>query len=328
MLRSVTSHCTLRQRMQKFLALVAALLSTSAGAQALANLAPPQHRIVYRVTAAGRINPLGLSAEGRLMYRFRLYESESTALRDNYVGAGALLALSPALMNIGPYVEFQPLSVLGFWAAYAFSQYFGTSGLFQSYQSANADYSDVELFRRRELPRGDPLSNYGTNGSTLTIGADFQVKVWQLALRSRTRLVRSDYAMRAGDSVFYDQSYDILAPNHGWFLTDDVDLLWMRSDSKLFIGARYTATTAFYDGRQYLAGEEQKNLNALHRVGPFAGYIFKTQDGAMFNNPSVFVLFQWYLVHRFRAGTVTSQALPLMALGIQFTGDLLSFDKK
>ncbi len=308
---------------------LALFISSSASAQMLFDQGPPQHRIVYRNTFSVRVNPLGLLYEGRIMYRFRLYESSSTALRDNYLGFGAAGTFSPAFGNIGPYVEFQPLSVLGFWATYMYSRYFRTFGLFQSFPSAaSSNFSDPEITRRGALARDDAESNYVTDGSQLIIGADFQVKVWQILLRIKARLIRNDYAMRDGDTVMYDQFYDVLAPNKGWFLTNDLDLLWQRPDNRLFIGARYSATTAFYSGRQFLAGEEQTNLNSIHRVGPFAGYTFKTKDGAAFNNPTVFVLFQWFLQHRYRTGAVSTQALPLMGVGFQFTGDLLPFEKK
>ncbi len=45
--------------------------------------------------------------------------------------------------------------------------------------------------------------------------------------------------------------------------------------------------------------------------------------GAKFNTPTVFVLVQWYLKHRFRTGADTSQALPLIGVGFQMTGDFL-----
>ena len=291
---------------------------------------PPLHRIVYRNTIGGRLNPLGLLYEGRLMYRLRLYETESLALRDNFIGGGLALSMSPAFANVGAYVEFQPLSVLGFWASYVYSRYFRTFGLMQSYPSAaSSDFSDPENSRRAALPRTDPASNYVTDGSQLIIGADFQVKFLEvILLRSKTRLIRADYKLRDGDNVYYEQFYDVLAPNRGWVLTDDVDLLWQRRDLKMFAGLRYTATTAFYDGRQYLAGEEQTNRNFMHRVGPFAGYTFKVEDGARFNNPTVFILAQWWLVHRYRTGQVSTQALPLISVGFQFTGDLLPIAKK
>lgn len=314
--------------MRTFALFVAALFSTTAEAQALMNQGPPQHRIVYRNTFSVRVNPLGLLYEGRIMYRFRLYESESTALRDNYLGVGLAAVGGPAFFDIGPYVEFQPLSMLGFWATYQYSRYLRTFSLFQSFASPNSNFSDTEISRLGALPRDDPASNYVTDGGKLIIGADFQIKVWNIVLRSKARLVRPDYKMRSGDTVYYEQFYDVLAPNGGFFLTDDTDLLWQRPDQRLFIGLRYTGTTAFYTARQYLNGEEQTNLNGMHRVGPFAGYTFKIDDGAGVNNPTVFLLAQWWLVQRYRTGAVSSQAFPLIGLGFQFTGDILPVPKK
>lgn len=298
-----------------------------AAAQMLYDQGPPAHRFVHRQALVGRLNPLGSAYEGRFMYRLRLYESASVALRDNFLGAGAFVYLSPGFLHVGPYVEFQPLSVLGFWATYLYSQYFRTFGLFQSFPSPNAEFSDAELSRRAALPKTDPLSNYVTNGGQLIIGADFQVKVWQVLLRSKARLLRSDYRVREGDTVFFEQTYDLLVPNHGWFFTNDADVMWQKEDHTLMLGARYTASTAFYDRSQYLEGETPTNLNASHRVGPFAAYAFRVQDGATFNQPTVFLLAQWFVMHRYRTGEQVSQAIPLVMLGFQVSGDFLAVPK-
>jgi hypothetical protein len=41
------------------------------------------------------------------------------------------------------------------------------------------------------------------------------------------------------------------------------------------------------------------------------------------DNPTVFLLAQWWLAHPYRADAVSSQALPLLGLGFQITGDFL-----
>lgn len=88
----------------------------------------------------------------------------------------------------------------------------------------------------------------------------------------------------------------------------------------------------FYEQRHFQSGEVQENLNNMHRVGPFAGYTFKIDDGASFNNPTVFILIQWWLQNRNRTGTANnpdgiSQALPLIGAGFQMTGDFLPVPK-
>lgn len=318
--------------------LALAVVSSVASAQTLQYQTPPLHRVVHRNTFALRVNPLGLLYEGRFMYRLRLYESDSLALRDNFIGIGLTPIASPAFIRAGAYVEVQPMTVLGFWASYTFVQYFGTFNLFQSFPTASANYSDKEITRLGMQPNG-PVNGgagggageYVTNGTELSIGADFQVKVADIVLRSRARFVRADMRLRDGDTVFYDQFYDVLAPNRGWYFTNDLDVLYQSPNKRLAIGARYTATAHFYEARHFAAGEAIQSNN-MHRVGPFGGYTFKIDDGATFNNPTVFVLIQWWLQNRNRTGTATnpdgvSQALPLIGLGFQMTGDFLPVPK-
>ncbi|MFN7131959.1 MAG: hypothetical protein ACK4N5_07745, partial [Myxococcales bacterium] len=234
-------------------------------------------------------------------------------------------ALSPAFTRIGPYVEFAPATVLTLWAAFQYVQYFGTFNLVQSFASPTADYSDPEL-ARLAASRGDPRANYGAGGTELTLGMDLQFKISSIVVRSRGRLVRPDMNLRDGDRTHYDQFYDVLAPNRGWFLTNDFDVLYQGLERKLIAGLRYTATLPFYGQRHFAPGETPVAANDLHRVGPLVGWTFFSQDGAKLNNPTVFVLAQWWIQHRFRAGQQVSRAVPLFGVGFQTTGDLLPAD--
>ena len=321
--------------------LAAVGLATAVSAQTLQYQGPPLHRVVHRNTFALRYNPLGLLYEGRFTYRLRLFESDSIALRDNFIGVGLTPVASPAFIRAGAYVEVQPLTVLGFWASYTFVQYFGTFNLFQSFPSARSNFSDAEISRLGALDRGPgPCpgqcgpGEYVTNGTELTIGADFQAKVLDFVVRSRARLVRADMRLRDGDTVFYDQFYDVMVPNRGWYYVNDFDLLYQSPNKRLVVGGRYTHTYMFYSqARHFQSGEEfDPGINNMHRVGPFAGYTFKIDDGAAFNNPTVFVLVQWWLQNVNRTGTARnpdgiSQALPLIGLGFQMTGDFLPVPK-
>lgn len=290
--------------------LAVVLSSTVASAQMLNDQGPPQWRIVHKNTFALRYNPLGLLYDGRFSLRYRLYESESAAFRDNFVGLGIAPTASPAFVRIGPFIEFNPLSVFGVWAAAQFVQYFGTFNLLQSFPDASSDFSDAAI---RAAP-GNP-----TNGWELTLGATLQLKISSVVLRSQARLVRGDMRLPAGHAIYYDQFYDVAAPNRGWYFTNDLDVLWQGLEKKLVAGARYTFTAPFntppYD-------------NSMHRVGPFIGYTFKIKDGAGFNTPTVFLLVQWWMKHRFRTGVETSAALPLIGIGFQTTGDFLDVKAK
>lgn len=308
------------------LGLATALLSTSARAQALADGPPPATRLVNRGLAALRYNPVGLFYEGRLSYRLRLYRDEGLALRDNYAGGGAMVTLTPAFLRVGPYVEVAPASFMTVWSTLQYSKYFGGLGILQSFDSPNANFSDDELDRRDELPDGDPQANYSSSGLELTLGLDLQAKVGPVAVRSQSRLIRADLDLRAGDTVFYDQTTDILMPDSGFSLTSDLDAAYLAMGGRLVLGARYSAGVPFYGSDSYAPAEEEESDNVTHRVGPVVAYTFHSRDGAAFNMPTVLVLAQWWLDHRYRAGQESSQALPMVAVGFRFHGDLLAFD--
>ncbi|GMU60056.1 MAG: hypothetical protein AMXMBFR34_18190 [Myxococcaceae bacterium] len=294
-------------------ALLAALVvSTPAAAQLLADQGPPQHRLVHKNTFALRYNPLGLLYSGSFTYRYRLYQTPSVALRDNFVGGGLNLIASPAFVRVGPMIEVNPLTVFGLFAAVQFVQYFGTFNLYQGFPSANSNFSDTALKQ---------TAGTTANGWEVTFGANLQLKVGPMVIRSQARLLRPD--MGTGDRIYYDQFYDLGVPNRGWFFTNDLDVLWQGLSNKLFAGLRYTASAPFYDPNKHVAPGESVPDNSTHRVGPFLGYTFKSEDGAKFNNPTVFLLIQWFLKHPYRTGVDVSRALPLLGVGFQFTGDFL-----
>ncbi|PTL81265.1 hypothetical protein [Vitiosangium sp. GDMCC 1.1324] len=302
---------------------VCVLACSDAFAQMLSNRTPPQHRVVHRNTFALRNNPLGLLYEGRFAYRFRLYESESQALRDNFVGIGLAPGGSPAFARVGAYVEFQPATVLGFWAVYEYVGYYGTFNLFQSFPNASSDFSDTTIQARGGLPKDDPLRSYPTSGTQLTVGTNLNLKAGPIVLRSQARLVRPDFKVRAGDSVFYDQFYDLLMPNQGLAVFNDLDLLY-QTDFQLMAGLRYHVGVPFYSNEQLPPGSTVKN--SVQRLGPFLAYRFKDEDGAAFNQPSLALVVNWYLQHRYRTGADSSAALPYLALAFNVVGDLMPLD--
>src|SRR4051794_1231594 len=94
--------------------------------QTLQDSAPAQLRLVHKQTLVARYNPVGLVWEGRLQGRFRLFQSESSALRDNFLSIGIAPGASPAYARIGAIAEVQPASFVSVWALYEVVQYFGT----------------------------------------------------------------------------------------------------------------------------------------------------------------------------------------------------------
>jgi hypothetical protein len=93
----------------------------------------------------------------------------------------------------------------------------------------------------------------------------------------------------------------------------------------LVTGVRWTSMFAFYGARHYAAGEDSgQNPNTpMHRIGPVVAYSFWKDRGGVFDNPTAVLLSAWWLEHRYRSDGGATQALPLVALAFQFTGDLL-----
>lgn len=304
------------------LAALVLLTASSASAQALQEGPPPQHRLVYRNLSVVRLNPLGLLDEARISYRYRLYRSESLALRDNFVSVGLAPALSPAFGRLGVVVELQPLSILQLWGMYEFIANVGTFRQLQSFPSASSNFSDTELNALDALAAGDVRRPYANAGTQLTLGATLQFKLGPVVARSLFRLVRPDMTLREGDSVFYDIYYDVLAPNRGWYFVNDADVLY-QTGRGLTLGLRWASSHAFYGPSHFSPGEPQVNPNTTHRLGPVVAYTFAEQDGARFNSPTVLLMVNWWLAHRYRTGADSSAFFPYLALGFSFSGDLL-----
>jgi hypothetical protein len=283
---------------------------------------PPKHRLFYNNLFALRYNPLGAFEEFRFSYRYRLYDHKHRAFRDNFAGVGVVPGVSPAFLRLGVFAEVQPASFFLLTAQYEAIRYFGAFRVMQSFPDAAANFSDTELRRLADV--GGPGRPYVTTGSQLTIAALLQFKFGPIAFRSNTRIGYVDMSLRAGDTVYYDILYDMLVQGRGWLVTNDTDVLWV-SKFGLAAGLRYSIGHAFYDPQNVgrLAGNDNV---PIQRVGPFFAYTFHTKapGSTMFNNPTVILLAQWWLSHRFRTGQDVSQGVPLIGIAFTFNGDFWS----
>lgn len=282
----------------------------------------PKDQVLFRSTNLLRYNPLGLITDNQITWRHRLYVDDSVLLRDNFFGIGLAPQVSAAFARIGAVFELQPLSVLRLWGNAEVVGYFGSFDLFQSFEHANSTFSDTEISRRGDLPAGDPLKNGPTWGTQLTLGADLQFKVGPMAVRNLFRVVRGDYQMREGDSVYYDQFYDVLAPNRGVFVNNDTDVLYI-TDFGLIAGLRMNTTMPFYGAEHHVAGETEHENGPTLRAGPLVTYTFFDDERAVLNKPTLLLSTQWYAFHRYRTGADVSRLVPYVVVGLQFSGDLL-----
>lgn len=301
---------------------VVVLGSSVAHAQLLSNRGPPQFRLVHRNALAVRINPLGLLYDGKLMARVRLYESQSTALRDNFVSFGASLGASPAFLRAGGYVEVQPLTVFSAFALYEVVSYFGSINLLQSFPGARSDASDSAIRTLGALPATDPRRHYPGTGSMLTLGANLVLKLGPIVVRDTVRLLRPDFNLRAGDTVLYDQFYDVVMPNRRFSIVNDADVLF-QTNFGLVVGARYNLSIPLYGDENYVALGPYSGDNSSHRLGPLIAFRFFDTDGNAFNQPTVALVLNWYLKHPYRTGQDTPQGLPYIGLAFTFVGDLV-----
>jgi len=125
--------------------------------------------------------------------------------------------------------------------------------------------------------------------------------------------------LRDGDTVFYDQIYDVLMPDRGWMLTNETDGLFV-TDSGFIIGARYTFSKPFYEARN--EGGPNTPTNEVQRVGPLLAYVLDSSIGGRFERPTILLLTQWHIRHRWRTGADVDRAVPHVGLGFTIRGTL------
>ncbi|MEM9113902.1 MAG: hypothetical protein AAGD10_10125 [Myxococcota bacterium] len=302
--------------------LVFVLSASSISGSALAQEAAPKEQLRYKNLTVARANPLGLISVTDSSYRFRLFKSDSPLFKDNFIGVGGQMVLTPAFFRVGPMLELQPLSILYLQATFEAVDYFGSFGFFQSFEFATDDWSDSGIDALEASDDPDE-QNYSTSGWQFSGQAQFRFKVGPIAVRDTFRAGRPDYDdIREGDQLYYEPLFDILIPNGGWFVNNDVDLLYFTGRWKL--GARWTYATAFYRDTDFAEGASTDDPNnPSNRVGPFVTYTFNSKS-KFFQDPTLIFIANWWLEHRFRTGEDVSVALPYIILGITFTGDLFS----
>jgi len=287
------------------------------------SLLAPKHRLVYKNLFALRYNPLGLVNENAMGWAMRLYEKRGALFEPAYLGVKLHTFVSPAYSRVGPQVEFSPLAILNLTATYDFIGYYGTFNQMQSFGTPAANYSDTQLEANDE-----DGASYPTYGSMVTLSALLQAKAGPIAVRDNLKGYYTDFKLRDGGNVFYDQTLDILVPDGGWSLTNDLDLLYLFKFG-LKVGGRYTLTQAFYKDRHFQSGEPITKPNGpTHRIGPAVLYTIYDKPERRFNKPTIILLSQWWARHRYRTGADVNGAVPYVVLGFLFEGDLLPHPKK
>ncbi len=270
----------------------------------------PKNRLTHSSATFARVNPLGLIEQAQLGWRHRMLDkpASNVLFGDTYTLLGATARLSPAFARGGLHAEISPVAVFKAWVDLEGVAYFGTFDQITSFDDPSPAYDDDSL---DALAAGQP-----TGGWVLTGGAVLQAKAGPVAVRSTFQATRFALDLPAGDTWFYDQIWDRLAPNESFMFLNDADVLGVFEHAR--VGARWTWTGA--------ADQPAESLAAMghHRVGPLFAWQFREgPPGTRFNRPTFFALTQWWLAHPYRTGAAQPQALPMVALGFAFQGDLL-----
>lgn len=270
---------------------------------------PPKSRLYYSNASFARVNPLGLVNIYRLGLRKRLSTSDHVLLQDTYAFIGPTTLVTPAYARLGLQVEAQVLSVLRVFGQVEGIGYFGTFDQVLSFDDPTARYSD-----RTIIDLGDAGEHQPRAGWVFVAGFTARAAAGPIAIRSTGQVQRYSLGLPDGDVVFYDQYWDRLAPNNGLMWLQDSDVLGLFGKAR--IGVRHTFSDNFGD----VAGD---GGIAHHRVGPLLAWQFRDDaPGARANQHTLFLLAQWWLQHPYRAGQEQPQALPVIALGFAFNGDL------
>jgi hypothetical protein len=207
----------------------------------------------------------------------------------------------------------QPLSILNLRFSVELMKWFGTFSYLQSFATPTADYSDSTISRLKD-------SAYTPVGAHFTFEPTLMLKFGPIALRNKFSVEYWAMNTRPGDTVFYDPTLDTLVPARGWVLTNDLDLVYM-SKKRFIVGLRYSVVELLYSPGDYLPGEQQVNNNGHQRLGPIGVYTFA--DRKRFYKPSLILIVNWFVEHRWRTGADVNAGVPYVVLAFAFTSELI-----
>lgn len=278
----------------------------------------PEHSLLFDSLLAFRANPLGFEEWLHLYYRFRLFDRPGLLWRDNHIGLALTPTFTPAVTRLGATVTFKPLALFSLSAGYYYVAWFGTFDYLQSYRSARAPYSDSDLAAGTAAG-----ANYSTTGTELQLQANLLLKVGPIVLSNKLNVHSANARLQGDDLLYYDIRSDMMVPNKGWYLTHDLDLVWL-SDFGLVAGLRSSLAHAFYQAKHFAELESTENPSTpIWRLGPLLAFTFD-DVGPQLKKPTVLFIVNWWLVHKYRTGQDVNQAIPYLVLGFKFEGDLWS----
>jgi hypothetical protein len=255
-------------------------------------------------------NLLGLRVLGDVGYRWRLFESQSAILKDNFILLAATTSLTPAWMEFGAFAQIQPLSIFNVRGMYRYRFQLPTffSGVvFEDIKKVEEVFNGVTGHMNGEQRMRDRIKEISDKegGRVLPhshiISADATL---QLQLKGVTALVNARYEKWISQfnkdnlyKSFYEGGLDLILNNEDDVLTVNA-LLGYQWKMLLFVA--YTNYT-----KAFQSGDE------IWRVGPAVRWTLAPNWGP-FKKPNIFFVVNWYVRHRFRAASL--DGVPLIAI--------------
>ena len=293
------------------------------------NYVPAWNRVTWSSQSVIRYNPLGLQEMFELGYERRLFDTTNILFKESFVGLAFTPIVTPAFVNPGLTLRVQPLAVWRFDLRAGAAQYFGNFNLLQSWaKPETATFSDSELKEQGTRAPDKPKESYATTGTNYSIINEFRMGLLMdeanrpaIEARNRTWAMYHRMNLQPGDTVWYDQYFDLLAPKEGWTVSNDLDVIArfnLKGTSILRVGVRYNWAKAYIDGNT------REDVNeGTHRVGPIVAYTLYDEPGGRVNRPTIIGILNWHTQHPYRTGQDVTQALPYIVVGYQVSGDLL-----
>jgi hypothetical protein len=297
------------------------------------NKLPNGLRLMISDLTIFRLNPIGLETRSRIGLQKKLYPSTKKVTENNFWFVGAFPKLNPASAQFSLGGELQPASIFNVRTYFELQQFFGTFGFLQSFNSANANFSDNNLAELKDNPATEPEAKLVKHFS---VQPQLMLKFGKIVVRSLLQLDYWSFSTR--ENLIYEPTFDTLLPNKGWTMSTDTDVLFVPGTG-LAAGLRHTFVKPFYNS-DHFADSADENMydgkNAHHRIGFFGAYTFKDKGPSTFNKPTAILILSFYVKHKYRAGEpgtpdpmhdaddYRTRAFPYLILGFAFESDLLA----
>ena len=196
----------------------------------------------FRIFAANqfsiRSNPTGFGNSTDFNMRYYYSNSDSILWKNNHIGFGPHVHISPATGGGGVFLEIEPIAAFNLRLEYNYVRYFGWATALISFPDKDSDYSDSVL-ERFQIPNDDAVS---ANGHSFKIKPTFQMQVSRFVLLNMTSL--EWWKIDDIEGYFYEPTNDTLMKVDDYFFSNQTLAgveVWKRSDVRRVIaGTRYS----------------------------------------------------------------------------------------